>query len=130
MIKKLEIYDLEHIHRGAHIEASCFVDLKKEADGLRSVRTFRDRCQSNFPILDRRWIALCQGDEHELTEWATRMQMVQQRLNELDRQLASAHIPHLFEWEKVAACMGFINVFRVAAEQTLDYNEHIRKKAA
>ena len=118
-LKKLPIYELPLIARSAELEAWAFQELKeKDQEGVEIVKKFRAGMDKLFQDFDRRWIALCEEDVFELTEWAGRMRFVRSHLDELDRNLAVAGT-RLFNWEKVCLAMGYVNSIRVAVEQVL-----------
>jgi len=126
MIDKLPMYSMAEIVRSAQIDALGFGDLPEmpREDGLRIVTEFRTGTETLFQKLDKQWVALCDGNTEELIAWASRMRLIRHKWDELDRQLAVAQTPRLFNWETVLLAMGFINAFRVAVEQTLHHNKH------
>src|ERR1035437_3005433 len=123
MLKKLSIYEFPMLVQSAELEAWAFQELKDKPDeGLKVVRSFRDGAENLFKDFDKRWIALCDGDIHELSEWASRMRFILGQLDEIDRNLAVSGT-RLFDWNKVCLAMGYVNSFRVAVEQILDHSE-------
>jgi hypothetical protein len=124
-MKKLPMYDLPVIVSAGEIEAFAFEELKEDpAKGIEVIRQFRTNVESLLTDFDARWIRVCNGDTVELTEWASRMRLVRSMLDEIDRHLAVAG-SRLFDWNKVLGAMGFLNSFRVAAEQVLGMNEEL-----
>jgi hypothetical protein len=124
MIKKLPIYDMDKIVQGGISDAAGLQELRKRTDGLDLVTEFLSRTQKFFAEADRRWTELCGDNELELTEWASRMRLVRDKIDEISRHLAVKET-HLFKWDTVLSCMGFLNAFRVAVGQVLDFNKPV-----
>ena len=125
MIKKLSIYDLSEIAKAGKIDSFAFKELEESPEmGLVTIKNFRSKIETNLKHYDQRWVVLCDGDITELTEWASRMRLVRTKLDEMDRHLAVANT-RLFNWNLVISIMGFVNAFRVAVEQTLDFNDPV-----
>lgn len=126
MIEKLPMYNLSEIAKTGEIESFAFQELKNDPKkGIAAVIEFRKRYGTIMQNFDQRWVALCEGDIGELTEWASRMRIINSKLDDLDRQLAVANNKRLFQWDVVCSIMGFLNSFRVAAGQVLDFNEPV-----
>lgn len=123
-IKRLPMDSLLEITRAGQVDAMGLEGLKEEENGIETVIRFRSGAEKIIADFDARWIALCKGDVHELTEWACRMRSIRQRFDEIDRQLAVKGT-RLFQWDTVLSAMGFVNAFRVAIEQTLNHNEQV-----
>lgn len=123
-MKKLPFYDIASIVKAGEVDAFAFGEFKDDPAGVENVKDFRARVEEILTDFDARWIKICQGDTKELTEWASRMRLVRSRLDEIDRHLAVAGT-RLFNWDTVLGAMGFVNAFRVAAEQVISYNEEI-----
>jgi hypothetical protein len=122
-LKKLPIYELNFVIRTGEIEALAFQDFKDDpAEGIKVVKHIRQGVEKLLPDFDKRWVALCDGDMLELTEWASRMRFIRSQLDEIDRNLA-VFGTRLFDWTKVYLAMGYVNAFRVAIEQVLDHSE-------
>ncbi len=122
-LQKLPIYELSIMVRTGEIEALAFQNLKDNpAEGIEVVKHLRNGVEKLLPDFDKRWVALCEGDIHELTEWAGRMRFMRSQLDEIDRNLA-VFGTRVFDWAKVCLAMGYVNAFRVAIEQVLNHSE-------
>lgn len=121
-IQRSPIDDYQRIAQSAQFTTWAFAELREKND-YPTVQSFRVRVEQIFQRFDRAWCQLVGDDEHELILWGSRMRVVRENLDRLDRSLAFAG-QRQFNWDEVLSAMGLLDALRVATEQTLQLNEY------
>lgn len=91
--------------------------LQKKQD-FNAVQQFRDRNEGIFSQFDKKMTVLCSEHPEALIDWASRMGMVRNYLNELDRSLAFRG-QRQFDWAEVLRVMGLLNALHEATKLTI-----------
>ena len=130
-LEKLPIYDLEKITTAGRIDQLGF---EQWSEGGQINVGFAEKFHRNYTELmhnfNDEWTELCGDDESELTEWESRMRLVQGMLDEIERQvIAGKTKPRLVDWPKIIEHIGFLNAFRVVVEQVIAFNNDEARSA-
>lgn len=112
--------ELEMIGKFANQNALCFQELQ-EKDDFSAVRAFREKIERIFQDCDARMSQLLSENIPELTNWASRMRLAREKMDELDRNLVFCG-KRQFNWPSVLQAMGMLDALRVGAQQTLGEN--------
>lgn len=113
--------DLVFIVKAARINASAFQTLKTTKD-FELIRAYFQNIQPVMKNIDHQMTNLCIGDIHACVFWASRLSTALECLDRIERNLAFIG-KRLFDWDSVIQSMGYLEAFRIGAQQTLVMNE-------
>jgi|GEM_PF-6959169 len=119
-IRKSPLDDVGEILQSAEVQKLIFNDLQSSVRGIREVEKFYKDFLDSLKEFDERWVKLCGNDESELTLWADRVRSMQNRLNELKRQINLGFVANK---EAAITHMANLHAHRLAIVQTLALNE-------